>query len=64
MADVQIPEARCFYGFQVKFNVLSTYAEIFLQAAMENVHSETYGLLIETYIKVTYIDAVIFTTVR
>mmetsp|Transcript_16709 Transcript_16709/g.41150 ORF Transcript_16709/g.41150 Transcript_16709/m.41150 type:complete len:430 (+) Transcript_16709:142-1431(+) len=36
MADVQIPEARCFYGFQ---------------AAMENVHAETYGLLIETYIK-------------
>lgn len=33
--DVQIPEARCFYSFQ---------------AAMENVHSETYSLLIETYI--------------
>jgi len=36
MAEVQIPEARCFYGFQI---------------AMENVHAETYGLLIETYIK-------------
>ena len=34
--DVQIPEARCFYGFQ---------------AAMENVHSETYSLLLDTYIK-------------
>jgi ribonucleotide reductase beta subunit family protein with ferritin-like domain len=34
--DVQIPEARCFYGFQI---------------AMENVHSETYGLLIDTLIK-------------
>lgn len=34
--DVQIPEARCFYGFQ---------------AAMENIHSETYSLLIDTYIK-------------
>ena len=34
--DVQLPEARCFYGFQ---------------AAMENVHSETYSLLIDTYIK-------------
>lgn len=34
--DVQIPEARCFYGFQM---------------AMENVHSETYSLLIDTYIK-------------
>lgn len=34
--DVQIPEARCFYGFQI---------------AMENIHSETYGLLIDTYIK-------------
>lgn len=34
--EVQIPEARCFYGFQI---------------AMENVHSETYSLLIDTYIK-------------
>lgn len=36
MCEVQIPEARCFYGFQM---------------AMENVHSETYSLLIDTYIK-------------
>ena len=34
--DVQLPEARAFYGFQI---------------AMENCHSETYSLLIETYIK-------------
>ncbi|CAN8066687.1 unnamed protein product [Agarophyton chilense] len=34
--DVQLPEARCFYGFQ---------------AAMENIHSETYSLLLDTYIK-------------
>ncbi|XP_034193515.1 ribonucleoside-diphosphate reductase subunit M2 isoform X1 [Osmia lignaria lignaria] len=33
--EVQITEARCFYGFQV---------------AMENVHSEMYSLLIDTYI--------------
>lgn len=32
----QVTEARCFYGFQV---------------AMENVHSEMYSLLIETYIR-------------
>jgi ribonucleoside-diphosphate reductase subunit M2 len=31
-----MPEARAFYGFQL---------------AMENIHSETYGLLLETYIK-------------
>lgn len=36
MSEVQIPEARCFYGFQI---------------AMENIHSETYALLIDTYIK-------------
>lgn len=36
MKEVQIPEARCFYGFQV---------------AMENIHSETYSLLIDTYIQ-------------
>lgn len=35
MTEVQIPEARCFYGFQI---------------AMENIHSETYSLLIDTYI--------------
>lgn len=31
-----MPEARCFYGFQI---------------AIENIHSETYSLLIDTYIK-------------
>lgn len=35
-SEIQIPEARCFYGFQI---------------AMENIHSETYSLLIDTYIK-------------
>ena len=34
--DVQLPEARCFYGFQI---------------AMENIHSETYSLLIDTYVR-------------
>jgi ribonucleotide reductase beta subunit family protein with ferritin-like domain len=36
MKDVQLAEARAFYGFQI---------------AMENIHSETYSLLIDTYIK-------------
>ena len=36
MNEVQIPEARCFYGFQIM---------------MENIHSETYSLLIDTYVK-------------
>ena len=34
--EMKVPEAKCFYGFQI---------------AMENVHSETYSLLIDTYIK-------------
>jgi len=34
--EVQWPEARCFYGFQI---------------AIENIHSEVYSLLIDTYIK-------------
>lgn len=34
--EVQVPEARCFYGFQI---------------AIENIHSEMYSLLIDTYIK-------------
>ena len=36
MREVTNPEARCFYGFQI---------------AMENIHSETYSLLIDTYVK-------------
>ena len=36
MADVQNSEARAFYGFQI---------------AMENIHSQMYSMLIETYIK-------------
>ncbi len=35
MGDVQLAEARAFYGFQI---------------AMENIHSEMYSLLIDTYI--------------
>ena len=36
LSEVQYAEAKSFYGFQI---------------AMENVHSETYSLLIDTYIK-------------
>lgn len=36
MREVQYPEARCFYGFQIM---------------IENIHSEAYSLLIDTYIK-------------
>jgi len=36
MKVVTVPEARCFYGFQI---------------AMENIHSEMYSLLIDTFIK-------------
>ena len=36
MGEVQLSEARAFYGFQI---------------AMENIHSEVYSVLIDTYIK-------------
>ena len=36
MTEVQLPEARAFYGFQI---------------AMENIQSETYSILIDSYIK-------------
>ena len=36
MSDIKIQEAKCFYGFQI---------------AIENIHSEMYSLLIDTYIK-------------
>lgn len=35
MSEIQIPEARSFYSMQM---------------FMENIHSETYSLLIDTYI--------------
>jgi ribonucleotide reductase beta subunit family protein with ferritin-like domain len=36
LREITIPEVKCFYGLQI---------------AMENIHSETYSLLIDTYIK-------------
>ena len=36
MSEIKSPEAMCFYGFQI---------------AMENIHSEMYSLLIDTYIR-------------
>lgn len=36
LRETDIPEIKCFYGFQI---------------AMENIHSETYSLIIDTYIK-------------
>lgn len=36
MSEIQLPEARAFYGFQI---------------AMENIHSEMYSILIDTYIR-------------
>lgn len=36
MSEVQYPEARCFYGYQIM---------------IENIHAEAYSLLIDTYIK-------------
>ena len=36
MKEIQVPEARAFYAFQ---------------QAIENIHSETYALLLETYVK-------------
>jgi ribonucleoside-diphosphate reductase beta chain len=36
LSEVQYPEAKCFYGFQVM---------------SENIHSETYSLLIDTYVR-------------
>ena len=36
MSEVQVAEARCFYGFQI---------------AIENIHSEVYSLLIDTYVR-------------
>eukprot|EP01041_Mallomonas_annulata_P009329 gene9329-19366_t len=47
-SEVQSSEARCFYGFQI---------------AMENIHSEVYSLLIDTYIKDTSQKAYLFNAI-
>merc|ERR1719321_2249567 len=46
--EIQIPEARAFYGFQM---------------AMENIHPETYSLLIEQYIREPQEKAKIFNAI-
>jgi ribonucleotide reductase beta subunit family protein with ferritin-like domain len=49
MSDVQVSEARAFYGFQI---------------AMENIHSEMYSLLINTYIQDTAERSKLFSATR
>lgn len=49
MSEVQLPEARAFYGFQI---------------AMENVHSETYSMLIDTYITDTTEKLMLFSAIE
>lgn len=47
--EVQVPEARCFYGFQI---------------AMENIHSEMYSLLINTFIRESEEQARLFNAIE
>lgn len=49
MSEVQATEARCFYGFQIM---------------MENIHSEMYSLLIDTYVKDPAEKALLFNAVE
>lgn len=48
-SEVQVAEARCFYGFQIM---------------IENVHSEAYSLLIDTYIKDSTERSVLFNAIE
>ena len=48
MSDIQISEARAFYSFQI---------------AMENIHSHTYSLLIDTYIKDNHQKNILFNAI-
>lgn len=49
LAEVKLPEARCFYGFQV---------------AMENIHSEMYARLLDVYVRDTDERARLFNAVE
>ncbi|GAA5982732.1 hypothetical protein JCM10908_006764 [Rhodotorula pacifica] len=48
-SEVQVAEARCFYGFQIM---------------MENIHSEVYSLLIESYVRDPYERATLFNAIE
>ena len=48
-SEIQSPEARCFYGFQI---------------AIENIHSEVYSLLIDTYVKDNARKAALFNAIE
>jgi ribonucleotide reductase beta subunit family protein with ferritin-like domain len=48
-SEIQSAEARCFYGFQI---------------AIENIHSEVYSLLIDTYIRDTQEKARLFNAIE
>lgn len=49
MKEIQIPEARFFYG---------------MQSAIENIHSEAYGLMIDTYIQDEAEKAILFNAIE
>jgi ribonucleoside-diphosphate reductase beta chain len=49
LRDVKYPEAKCFYAFQLM---------------MENIHSETYSLLIDTYVKDTEEKMLLFNAIE
>ncbi|KNA15253.1 hypothetical protein SOVF_099810 [Spinacia oleracea] len=49
MKEVQVAEARAFYGFQI---------------AIENIHSEMYSLLLETYIKDSELKSHLFRAIE
>ncbi|CAM9197180.1 unnamed protein product [Phaeothamnion confervicola] len=48
-SEIQLPEARCFYGFQI---------------AIENIHSEVYSLLIDTYVRDAAVKATLFNAIE
>ncbi len=54
MTEVQIPEARCFYGFQIMIEVCCTRLKLHecsYTPLLQNIHSEMYSRLIDTYVR-------------
>ena len=49
LGDIQVPEARAFYGFQI---------------AIENIHSEMYSLLLDAYIKDNAVKSNLFKAIE
>lgn len=68
MSEVQLPEARCFYGFQIAIEVCLAWdfgaLSLTFPSLPQNIHSEMYARLIDTYIRDTQEKMYLFNAIE